>query len=235
MSIKPVKKLITIDGPSGVGKGTASLFVAKALNWDWLDSGALYRLTALEAQNKNLPLGDPIIMARLALNLDVKFVEKASGQQDILLNGKMVGDLIRSETCGNVASKIAAYPEVRDALMARQRAFYTDKGLVTDGRDMGTIVFPEAPVKIFLTANPRVRAERRWKQLQAQGLGVSITDLLHEIEVRDERDRTRAVAPLIPAVDALVIDTSCMNIQEVEVAILARAHEVFFCVSRTTE
>lgn len=221
------KKLITIDGPSGVGKGTASLFVARALRWDWLDSGALYRLTALDAQTKNLSLADSQAMAKLALHLDVKFIENSKGHQDILLGGQAVSDLIRTEQCGNAASRIAAYPEVREALLARQRAFYTDKGLVTDGRDMGTIVFPEAPLKVFLTANAAVRAERRWKQLRSRGLDVNMTDLLHEIEVRDERDRTRAIAPLIPAVDALVIDTSYMNIQEVEAAILARAHEVF--------
>jgi cytidylate kinase len=222
-----LKKLITIDGPSGVGKGTASLFVARALKWDWLDSGALYRLSALDAQIKKQQISDPKAMAKIALKLDVKFVDTLSGQQNILLNGNNVTDLIRNESCGNAASKIAAYPEVRDALLERQRAFYTDKGLVTDGRDMGTIVFPEAPVKIFLTANPRVRAERRWKQLQAQGLDVNITDLLKEIEARDERDRTRAIAPLVPAEDALVIDTSYMTIQEVEAAILTRAHDVF--------
>jgi len=225
---KNLKKLITIDGPSGVGKGTASLFVARALKWDWLDSGALYRLAALDAQLKKLPITDAEVMAKLALNLDVKFVDTFSEQQEIILNGHNVTTLIRSETCGNAASKIAAFPEVREALLARQRAFYTEKGLVTDGRDMGTIVFPEAPVKIFLIANPRVRAERRWKQLQAQGLDVNITDLLSEIETRDERDRTRAIAPLVPAVDALVIDTSYMSIQEVEAAILSRAHEIFF-------
>ncbi|MDF2691100.1 MAG: cytidylate kinase [Gammaproteobacteria bacterium] len=222
-----LKKLITIDGPSGVGKGTASRFVAKALDWDWLDSGALYRLTAYDAQTKNLSLDNPVILARVASQLDAVFLENQQGQPDILLNGKLVSDLIRTEQCGNAASKIAAFPEVRAALLERQRAFYTEKGLVADGRDMGTIVFPEAPLKVFLTANAKVRAERRWKQLQAQGLDVNITDLLHEIEARDLRDQTRAVAPLKPAPDALVIDTSYMNIQEVEAAILVGAHAIF--------
>lgn len=226
MSVKP-KKLITIDGPSGVGKGTASLFVAQALNWKWLDSGALYRLTALDAQTKKIALTDTAAVAELALNLDVRFAPNITGEYSVVLNGRVVTDLIRTETCGNAASKIAAFPEVREALLARQRAFYTDQGLVTDGRDMGTIVFPDAPVKIFLTANPRVRAERRWKQLRSQGLDVNMADLLHEIEARDERDRTRAIAPLIPAPDALVMDTSDMSIQEVERTILARAHQIF--------
>jgi cytidylate kinase len=227
LKINMLKKLITIDGPSGVGKGTASRFVAKALDWDWLDSGALYRLTAYDAQTKNLSLDNPVILARVASQLDAVFLENQQGQPDILLNGKLVSDLIRTEQCGNAASKIAAFPEVRAALLERQRAFYTEKGLVADGRDMGTIVFPEAPLKVFLTANAKVRAERRWKQLQAQGLDVNITDLLHEIEARDLRDQTRAVAPLKPAPDALVIDTSYMNIQEVEAAILVGAHAIF--------
>jgi cytidylate kinase len=222
-----LKKLITIDGPSGVGKGTASRFVAKALGWAWLDSGALYRLTALDAGLKYVNLDDPKAVSDVANKLDVSFVENAKGEPSILLNGKLVNDLVRTEQCGNAASKIAAFTEVRHALLERQRAFYTDNGLVADGRDMGTIIFPEAPLKIFLTANAAVRAERRWKQLQAQGLDVNIADLLHEIEARDQRDQTRAIAPLKPASDALVIDTSYMNIEEVEKAILARAYEIF--------
>ncbi|MDF2530195.1 MAG: Cytidylate kinase [Gammaproteobacteria bacterium] len=222
-----LKKLITIDGPSGVGKGTASRFVAKALNWDWLDSGALYRLTAYDALSQNVSLENSAIMAKVASHLDVVFLENELGQPDILLNGKLVSDLIRTEQCGTAASKIAAFPEVREALMARLRAFYTEKGLVADGRDMGTVVFPDAPVKVFLTANAAVRAQRRWKQLQGQGLDVNITDLLQEIEARDQRDKTRVTAPLKPAPDALVIDTSYMTIEEVESAILARVHAVF--------
>ncbi|MDF2940933.1 MAG: cytidylate kinase [Gammaproteobacteria bacterium] len=222
-----LKKLITIDGPSGVGKGTASRFVAKALDWEWLDSGALYRLTALDAGLKNVNLDDSKAVAQIASHLNVSFAENTKGEPDILLDAKVVNDLIRTEQCGNAASKIAAFPEVRTALLQRQRDFYTSKGLVADGRDMGTIVFPDAPLKVFLTANAAVRAQRRWKQLQEQGLDVNIADLLHEIEARDQRDQTRAVAPLKPAPDALVIDTSYMNIVEVEKAILARAHEIF--------
>jgi len=208
-------KIITIDGPSGVGKGTASRLVSRHLGWKFLDSGALYRLTALASERAGIEINEDHIseLAEIAKNLKIEFVlDEESQDPPVLLNGEKVNDLIRTETCGNRASALGIYPEVRTALYELQRSFYSEEvGLVADGRDMGTVIFPEAPVKIFLTASAEERARRRQRQLNAQGIDVKIARLLEEIEARDLRDKTRKVAPLVPARGALVIDTSSLG------------------------
>ena len=205
-------KIVTIDGPSGVGKGTASRGVARALGWKWLDSGALYRVTAYAAQQAQVAFDDIVGLVEVASQLPVDFVLDSSDEPPIVFQGETINALIRTEQMGNNASLISKYPEVRAALLARQQAFLTDQGLVADGRDMGTVVFPTAPVKFFLTASAAVRAERRHKQLLAKGVDVNMRALLAEIEARDAQDRNRAVSPLIPAGDAEVLDTSVLSI-----------------------
>lgn len=205
-------KIITIDGPSGVGKGTTSRMVATKLTWDWLDSGALYRLTAYSAEQKGVAFDQEDELASIATSLDVSFsADSSNDDPDILLDNQVVNQFIRTEDCGVAASKISAFPAVRKALFDRQRAFLNEKGLVADGRDMGTVIFPEAPVKVFLTASAEVRAERRLKQLNSKGLDVNISHLLDEIKARDCRDQTRKASPLIPAEEALIIDTSDLS------------------------
>lgn len=208
------KKLITIDGPSGSGKGTVCHILAQKLGWSLLDSGALYRILAFAALQQKVALDDAQNLAELALNLQVSFVSNGVGV-DTLLAGINVGDKLRTETVASAASQVAAIQAVRDALLARQKAFYESTGLVADGRDMGTIVFPDAPVKIFLDASAEVRAQRRFNQLQNSGFDVSIAQILSEIKERDYRDRNRAVAPLKAAEDALIIDSSFLTIDEV--------------------
>ena len=208
------QNLITIDGPSGSGKGTICHILAKKLNWHLLDSGALYRILAFAALQKNIALDDQDNLAELALNLDVSFVSNGAGV-DTLLSGENVGDKLRTEEVGQAASQVAAIQLVRDALLARQKAFYQMPGLIADGRDMGTVVFPDAPVKIFLDASAEVRAQRRFNQLQDKGFNVSIAQILSEIRERDFRDRNRAVAPLKPADDAIVIDSTSLTIDNV--------------------
>lgn len=201
--------IVTIDGPSGSGKGSIGLLVAKELQWHFLDSGAIYRLLALSAMQHAIPLSDTAKLEELAGELNVQFAE------DIFLDGKRVTDLIRTETCGEAASKIAVFPKVRTALLARQRAFCKPPGLVADGRDMGTVVFPEAFVKIFLEASAAERAKRRYFQLKDKGENVNLDGLLVEITARDVRDRGRVVAPLKPAKEAVVIDTTGMGMEAV--------------------
>lgn len=206
--------LITIDGPSGSGKGTVCHILAKKLNWHLLDSGALYRILAFAALQEKINLDDQQRLAELALNLNVSFMSNGMGV-DTLLAGENVGDKLRTETVAQAASQVASIQVVRDALLARQRAFRQAPGLIADGRDMGTVVFPDAPVKVFLDASAEERARRRFNQLQEKGFNVSIAQILSEIKERDFRDRNRAVAPLRPADDALVIDSTSLTIDEV--------------------
>ncbi|WP_028862508.1 (d)CMP kinase [Psychromonas aquimarina] len=206
--------LITIDGPSGSGKGTVCHILAKKLNWNLLDSGALYRILAFAALQKKVDLDDQKALAALALNLQVSFQSNGQGV-DTLLGGENVGDKLRTETVGKAASQIASIELVREALLERQIAFRQAPGLIADGRDMGTVVFPDAPVKVFLDASAEERAQRRFNQLQDKGFNVSIAQILSEIKDRDFRDRNRAVAPLRPAEDALVIDSTSLTIDEV--------------------
>jgi len=216
MASKSTSPVITIDGPTASGKGTIARLIAQRLGWHILDSGALYRLVALAAEKHSITLDDIESLQPLAAHLDVEFVA-AEGAEEmaVLLEGEDVTLELRTETCGNGASKVAALPAVRAALLDRQRAFQHPPGLIADGRDMGTVVFPNAVVKIFLTASAEERAQRRYNQLKDKGLGVTMRSLLDEIAERDERDRNRAASPLVPAEDAVVLDTSDLGIDEV--------------------
>jgi len=202
--------VITIDGPAGSGKGTIAKLVAKELGWHILDSGALYRLTAFAALQKNISFDDVDTLVATARTLDVVF-----NDGEILLENQMVTNDIRSEECGNAASKVAACGEVREALLQRQHDFRQAPGLIADGRDMGTVVFTDAPIKIFLTASAEERAKRRLNQLKENGINASLPRLIQDIEERDARDMNRAKAPLKPADDAIIIDSSDMSIQQV--------------------
>jgi cytidylate kinase len=204
--------IVTIDGPSGSGKGTISRAVAHKVGWHLLDSGALYRLVAFAGARAGLAPEDTQGHARLATAMDVRFGADAAGSERVLLDGQDVGREIRTETAGQGASRVAAWPEVRSALLRRQRAFATAPGLVADGRDMGTVVFPQALLKIFLTATPEERALRRHKQLKDKGSDVSLAGLSREIADRDLRDETRQVAPLKAASDACVIDSTGLGV-----------------------
>ncbi|MDL0432603.1 (d)CMP kinase [Marinobacter sp. TBZ242] len=216
--------VVTVDGPGGSGKGTITQMLARKLGWHLLDSGALYRLTALAAERKGVSLDDEPALVDVAANLDVAFEPTPPGEPvKVLMDGTDVTADIRTETCGDNASKVAVMQPVRDALLQRQRDFRKPPGLVADGRDMGTVVFPDAPVKIFLTASAEERAQRRYSQLKDAGVDVNIDALLEEIRVRDERDMNRAAAPLRPADDAQVIDSTGLSIEEVLVRVMAAA------------
>jgi cytidylate kinase len=206
--------VLTIDGPSGSGKGTLAQRMAEKLGWHYLDSGAIYRVLAQAALKHQIDLTDEAALASIAGQLDVQFVLK-DGQLQVILEGEDVSLLIRSEQAGNAASKVAAFPAVRSALLQRQRDFCQPPGLVTDGRDMGTVVFPDAPYKVFLTASAKVRAERRYKQLKEKGIDSNLSDLVAEISERDERDTQREVAPLRPADDAVILDSTQLGIEAV--------------------
>ena len=212
--------VIAIDGPSASGKGTVAQRVAAKLGFHYLDSGALYRLVALVAMRSGADLGDEKKLSEVARDLDVVF--KGS---EIQLGSEDVADAIRSEACGNVASRIAAYPAVRAALLARQRAFRQLPGLVTDGRDMGSVVFPEAALKIFLTASAEARAERRYKQLMAKGIDANIATLLQDIQERDARDSNRSVAPLQLGADTNLLDTTSLSIAQAVDSVLQQYAE----------
>lgn len=219
--------VITVDGPSGTGKGTLSSYLADWLGWHFLDSGALYRVLALAAERHNIDPEDIASLADLGRNLDVIFKQSASGEgNSVILEGDEVTNQIRTESCGNSASRIAALPEVRAALLDRQHGFRKPPGLVADGRDMGTVVFPDAGLKIYLTASVDERARRRYKQLKEKGFDVNLPQLSVEITERDARDSQRTVSPLRPADDAAVIDTTHLNIEDVidRVKILVRDH-----------
>jgi cytidylate kinase len=208
--------VITIDGPSGSGKGTVSRLLAQQLGWSILDSGAIYRVLALAAMHHNIDAEDEEGLIPLAAHLDVQFeVEDPNENAKIILEGEDVTNSIRNEDVGGIASQIASLPRVREALLRRQRAFKQAPGLVADGRDMGTVVFPSAEVKVYLTASAEERAQRRYKELKAKGEDVTIARLFEEIKARDERDMSRAVAPLKPAEDALVLDSTVLGINEV--------------------
>ena len=211
--------VVTIDGPSGAGKGTISRAVARRLGWHLLDSGALYRLTALAATKAGVKPDDEGAVAGVARAMDIAFSE-VDGRERALLAGHDVTAELRTERCGEAASKVAAMPRVREALLERQRAFAVPPGLVADGRDMGTGVFPDALLKVFLTASAEERAMRRYKQLKEKGISVSLPDLSWEISQRDERDAKRTVAPLLPAKDARVLDSTHLTPEEVTDTVL---------------
>lgn len=214
--------VVTLDGPGGVGKGTVSTMLAKCLGWQYLDSGALYRLTALAAKNHGVDFTNEAALAVIAEHLDIRFDQQEGGVA-ILLEGDDVTGQIRSEEVGANASRVAAYSRVRDALLKRQRAFRTDPGLVADGRDMGTVVFTSAPLKIYLTASAEERARRRFEQLKEKGFGATLATLVEDIRTRDDRDMNREVAPLCPADDAVVIDSTTLSVDDVVDRILDEA------------
>lgn len=211
-------QVICLDGPSGVGKGTACLAVARRLGWKILDSGSLYRITALQV-SRRFPKDDvnsikESQVTEIAVNLDVSYGEK-KGELSVFLGEENITELIRNEKIGAIASQIAVLPTVRQALLERQRAFLQAPGLIADGRDMGTVVFPDAALKIYLTASAEKRAERRYKQLKGKGIDVNLPSLVEELRQRDERDMNRQAAPLKPADDAIIIDTTTLNIEQV--------------------
>lgn len=216
--------VVTIDGPSGVGKGTTASLVAEQLGWHLLDSGALYRLLALHALRNGIDPGDEAALEAAAESLDVRF-ESGEGAQRVALAGEDVSDAIRTEDCGAVASRVAAVPGARRGLMKRQRDFRRAPGLVADGRDMGTTIFPDAPVKIFLSATPAERARRRHKQLMEKGIDANLSELESAIAERDRRDAERATSPLRPAEDATRIDTTDKPIAEVLDLVLSLIEE----------
>ncbi|MBU5376875.1 MAG: (d)CMP kinase [Pantoea sp.] len=209
-----IAPVITVDGPSGAGKGTLCKAMAEALQWHLLDSGAIYRVLALAALHHHVDIEAEEALVPLAAHLDVRFVSQ-EGELRVILEGEEVTGEIRTQDVSNTASRVAAFPRVREALLRRQRAFRDEPGLIADGRDMGTVVFPDAPVKIFLDASPEERAQRRMLQLQESGFSVNFDRLLAEIKERDDRDRNRAIAPLVPAADALVLDSTQLSIEQV--------------------
>ena len=207
--------VITIDGPAGAGKGTVSRLLAQSLNWSYLDSGALYRAVGIAASWEDIDITETENLADCASRTDIKFVTQHNDEPLIFVNNKEATAEIRSELAGAMASALAVQPLVRAALVELQRGFQKAPGLVADGRDMGTVIFPDAAYKFFLTASPLIRAERRYKQLIEKGVTVKLDHLLHEIVVRDERDANRAIAPLKPADDAVIIDSTSMPIPQV--------------------
>jgi CMP/dCMP kinase len=224
--------VIAIDGPSGSGKGTLCQTLARRLGWHLLDSGALYRLVGMAADKRGIALDDEAAVAALAAKLDVAFVPGAEGEPTrVLLDGEDVSGDLRTEVTGRLASQVAVLAAVRAALLQRQRDFAQAPGLVADGRDMGTVVFPEAELKVFLTASAEERAERRYKQLKAKGESVNLATLLEDIRLRDKRDSERELAPLKPADDAVLLDSTGLGIDEVFERVLAEAATRFSAIS----
>ncbi len=220
--------VITLDGPSGTGKGTISCRLARHLKWHFLDSGAIYRVLAYAAKRDNVDFLNMGQLIQLAQKLDLSFMAGENEENQVLLDGVVVNDVIRTEQCGQDASRIATLPDVRKALLARQRAFAQAPGLVTDGRDMGTIVFPNAVLKIYLTATAEERANRRYLQLKEKANDVSLAQVINELEKRDSRDSARAFAPLKPADDAVLIDTTRLSIVQVFHNVLQLVDEKLF-------
>ena len=214
--------ILTIDGPVASGKGTVARLVAIRLGWHLLDSGALYRVLGYHARNQGVALDDEPALIALAEDLPVRFVEQ-QGNTAVILAGEDVSNIIRQESVGELASQVAVLQPVRDALLARQRAFAESPGLVADGRDMGTVVFTSAPLKIYLTASAEERARRRFEQLKEKGFGATLATLVEDIRTRDDRDMNREVAPLRPADDAVVIDSTTMTVDGVVNRILDEA------------
>jgi cytidylate kinase len=219
-----VTSIITIDGPSGTGKGTLASRLTRRLGWHLLDSGALYRVVAYQAQQLDVPLDETETVAKIAGSLPLDFQIENEAVR-ILLNSADITDSVRSEAAGSAASQVAALPEVRSALLLYQRNFLRPPGLVADGRDMGTVVFPTADLKIFLTASPNVRARRRYKQLKQKGIDVNLARLSEDIAARDKRDEQRDVSPLLPAPDAITLDTTALSIIRVEETVVGLAQE----------
>ncbi|CDZ79164.1 Cytidylate kinase [Legionella massiliensis] len=220
--------VITIDGPSGTGKGTICHMLANHLDWHVLDSGCLYRVLAYAARRAAVDFGNTSTLVELAHSLELRFETDPHQQSKVMLEGTNVFDEIRSELCGQDASRIAVIPEVREALLARQRAFAMPPGLVTDGRDMGTVVFPEAVLKVFLYASPEERASRRYFQLKEKGIDASLAEVVDELAKRDARDTERLHAPLKPAEDAVLIDTTGLTIVQVFDNVLILTDERLF-------
>jgi len=214
--------IITIDGPSASGKGTIAQLVAKKLGFHYLDSGSLYRLVALKSMQSHVDIHNTEQLAEIARNLNVVFKN-----ENIYLDDSIVTDAIRAEQCGTLASQLAAHPQVREALTERQRSFCQSPGLVTDGRDMGSVIFPDAILKIFLTASADIRAQRRYKQLIEKGINANITDLLQDIQKRDERDSNRSIAPLRQGADARLLDTTSLTISQAQDAVLSWYNEIY--------
>lgn len=215
--------VITVDGPGGAGKGTLSRVLAAHFGWHFLDSGALYRITAYACLQSGVDWADEPAVAQVSRVLDTRFVMRPDGEVGVLYAGRDVSSAIRSEEGGRGASVVAALPSVRAALLERQRDFRSAPGLVADGRDMGTVVFPDAPLKIFLTASAEERARRRYEQLRGKGESVSLPRLLEDIKERDARDSGRAVAPLLAARDAVIIDSTATPAEAVFKAVLLEA------------
>ncbi|TVQ70183.1 MAG: (d)CMP kinase [Oceanospirillales bacterium] len=215
--------IITVDGPSGSGKGTICQRLAQQMDWHLLDSGALYRLTALAAHHHGISMEDEESIKVVAAHLDVQFLASHTTEIKIVLEGEEVTDAIRAEKIGSDASVVASMPTVRQALLQRQRDFAATPGLIADGRDMGTVVFPEARLKIYLDASAEERASRRYKQLISKGVSASLEDILSDIKARDERDMNRTISPLKPAPDAVILDTTQMTIEEVLEVVLDEA------------
>ena len=218
--------VITIDGPSGSGKGTISQYLAAKLGWHHLDSGALYRLLAYAALQQALPLDDAAALVQLAGRLSASYQLPTPDNPVIMLDGVDVGPALRTEKCAEAASKTAALPAVRKALLAWQRHYRQLPGLIADGRDMGTVVFPDAALKLFLTARPEVRAMRRYNQLKNKGIVVDLEELVREVEARDQRDASRKASPLIPAADAMIVDNSDQDEARTLQQVLQAVHDV---------